>query len=620
MTKQILLSLLNCSWQWGLLGGLMWLITRRFRQSNSITHLLWLMFLLSLPILFTLNQFVPAPSFSNAIPKLLETQAMNQYDLVAPETDLSTISLIENNTKATRNNVSENSIFLNQNITGFILCIWAVGTLFMLIRLSLGLYRIRQLRCNATVANDSYQSICKRLVQKMNINRPINVCVSDQILSPISFGWLSPHILIPRNLTLDQFELVAAHELAHIQRLDWLTNIFSHIIGAIFFFHPLYHLLNGILARLRERICDDWVIQLTGARKKYAQCLLDLVRHIDREIPLALTFNEPSWLESRIDQILKHNRRLDLQTKQRTLIFASIFLLTFLPLLSMAQLIPLRTVQLSLFTQTSQESEERVDKPEMMQVEQKVMINLKEKKEYKPIETNNLTTDANTTKVRLVESVDNTDARTQSIDKRITPDETDNTSKPSVGTLFDDITEENLTPEVIAAIKKYEEAQSASADVRHKRRPLLHVEPIDWDAIGLLTKQLSQLQQQRKDALEILANYSDKAFNELQRIQAREKFADQIASELEEEEATRNAERAARMAEHKANLERSSKESLDKLNELSNRYSEISDTIPTLSSKEQTQAFEELRQISAELSKMAQETMDKLNENNSSSK
>ena len=66
MTKQILLSLLNCSWQWMLLGGLTWFITgavlRKKRRSNTTVHLLWLLSLLSLPILFGLNQFVPALS------------------------------------------------------------------------------------------------------------------------------------------------------------------------------------------------------------------------------------------------------------------------------------------------------------------------------------------------------------------------------------------------------------------------------------------------------------------------------------------------------------------------------------------------------------------------------
>ena len=56
MTKQIFLSLLNCSWQWVLLGGLTWFITgavfRKKRRSNTTVHLLWLLSLLSLPILF----------------------------------------------------------------------------------------------------------------------------------------------------------------------------------------------------------------------------------------------------------------------------------------------------------------------------------------------------------------------------------------------------------------------------------------------------------------------------------------------------------------------------------------------------------------------------------------
>ena len=253
----------------------------------------------------------------------------------------------------------------------------------MLIRLAFGLFRIRRLRRTATVADDSYQAICKRLAQQLNIIRPITVCFSDRVVSPISFGWLSPSILIPRKLNLEQFELVAAHELAHVQRLDWLINLFSQVVGAIFFFHPIYHFLNRKLVHLRERICDDWVIQLTGARKNYAQCLLDLVRHENRAIPLALALNQPSQLESRIDSILKHNRRLDLKPKPRLLMLAMFLLLTCLPLLSMAQLMPLRTVQLSLFAQTPQESEEAADDVDKKSDEQKKTAEMKDKKVYK---------------------------------------------------------------------------------------------------------------------------------------------------------------------------------------------------------------------------------------------
>ncbi len=383
MTKQILLSLLNCSWQWGLLGGLTWLITRRSHRSNSTVHLLWLLFLLSLPILFALNQFVPALSIGGTVPELTQAQPVHISGLATQDLGLPEVLSTESATQSQSHLVTGSTSILNWATIDLILCIWAIGTFTMLIRLTFGLCRIHQLRRSAVVADDSYQAICQRLARQLNINRPVTVCFSDRVVSPISFGWLSPSILIPRKLNWEQFELVAAHELAHVQRLDWLINLFSHFVGTIFFFHPIYHILNRKLVHLRERICDDWVIQLTGARKNYAQCLLDLVRHEDRIIPLALSLNQPSRLESRIDSILKRNRRLDLKPKPRLFMLATFLLLTCLPLLSMAQLVPLRTFQVSLFAQTPQKPKEMVDETKNKQKEQKAKDGKMDGKQYK---------------------------------------------------------------------------------------------------------------------------------------------------------------------------------------------------------------------------------------------
>ena len=368
MTKQILFSLLNCSWQWVLLGGLTWFITNRLfhkkRGSNTTVHLLWLLSLLSLPILFGLNQFVPALSIGSTVPELTQAAPINVSGLAAQATDLPVVSSVASDTQTGNQRLMGGKSFFSwETQTALLLCLWAIGAFAMFIRFLFGLYRIYQLRRSAVVVtDDSYQAICQRLARQLNINRPVTVCFSDRIASPISFGWLSPHILIPRELNLEQFELVAAHELAHVQRLDWLTNLFSHVVGVIFFFHPIYHLLNRELIRLRERICDDWVIQLTGARKNYAQCLLDLVRHEERTVPLALSLNQPSQLESRIDSILKNKRPLDVQLKPRLRLIAVTLLLTCLPLLAMAQLVPLKTFQVSLFAQTPQNPPQKSDK------------------------------------------------------------------------------------------------------------------------------------------------------------------------------------------------------------------------------------------------------------------
>ena len=387
MTKQILFSLLNCSWQWMLLIGLIWFVAtppfHKSRRSNTTVHLLWLLSLLSLPILFGLNQFVPALSIGSTVPELVQAKPINISGLAALTTDLPEISSPESDTQSKNQLFAGGKSFVDWARTDLLLCIWAIGALTMLIRFLFGLYRIHQLRRSAVAADDSYQTICQRLVQRLSIKRPVTVCFSDRVTSPISFGWLSPYILIPRKLNLEQFELVAAHELAHVQRLDWLTNLFSHVVGVIFFFHPIYHFLNRELVRVRERICDDWVIQLTGARKNYAQCLLDLVGHEDRVVPLALSLNQPSQLESRIDSILKSNRRLDVQLKPRLRLIAATLVLTCLPLLAMAQLAPLKTFQVSLFAQTPQKAEKGVDKTEKKQVMEKAKAGKMDGKQYK---------------------------------------------------------------------------------------------------------------------------------------------------------------------------------------------------------------------------------------------
>ena len=157
----------------------------------------------------------------------------------------------------------------------------------------------------------------------------------------------------------------------------------------------------------------------------------------------------------------------------------------------------------------------------------------------KPIQPSTLRTDAKTPKVTPVKS-DNTDVTdiepiitTQRIENSNTPEEMDNTSNSPAGTIFGDIIEQNLPPEAAAALKQYEEAQSALPALNDELRPLLKASPLDMDAISLVNEKKRKLKQQRMDALEILALYSDEAFNELQATIERRKAAERMIAELD---------------------------------------------------------------------------------------
>ncbi len=133
-----------------------------------------------------------------------------------------------------------------------------------------------------------------------------------------------------------------------------------------------------------------------------------------------------------------------------------------------------------------------------------------------------------------VKSDDNPDVELEPIDNSITSEETDNTSSSPAGKIFSDIAEQNLPPEAVAALKQYKEAQSALPGLNDELRPLLKASPLDMDAIRLVDEKKRVLHEQRKDALEILALYSDEALDELQATIAREKAAARIMDELEE--------------------------------------------------------------------------------------
>ena len=240
-------------------------------------------------------------------------------------------------------------------------------------------------------------------------------------------------------------------------------------------------------------------------------------------------------------------------------------------------------------------------------------------------------------KVTLVKGDDNTDVTdvtdvtdiepnitTQRIDNSITPEEMYNTSNSPAGTIFGDIAEQNLPPEAAAALKQYAEIQSALPALNDELRPLLKASPLDWDAIRLVTEKKRKLKQQRKDALEILALYSDEAFNELQATIAREKNLERQKAELDGESLAsrearsasreaRSASREARSASRKASAASrkasaasrdasaaSSKASAAKMKKAMDVAEEIAKSIPTMSREELEQASEELEQAREE--------------------
>lgn len=114
--------------------------------------------------------------------------------------------------------------------------------------------------------------------------------LSAEISVPITTGVLRPMILIPAALaqTLDPAALrdVLAHERQHVRRRDVLRGWIESAIAALWWFHPLVHVLVREARLLREECCDDALIAGGQCeRGHYARTLLTAASFVSGPAP-----------------------------------------------------------------------------------------------------------------------------------------------------------------------------------------------------------------------------------------------------------------------------------------------------------------------------------------------
>lgn len=346
-----LIVLLNTSWQWGLIVGIVWLLVYRLRRAHVIYYALWLTVLLMLPILLGLNVVLPGISFHRtqtvhtvSAPQSQLTYTPNPQSLIGEQ-----LTTNDQLSPAIANH-SSGSQTKSPHITwqhGVFLA-WVIGVALSILRLCHSAWRLRRLHRLALPASAQQQQLLGNLCDQLAVKRPINLLVSKEVSTPISFGWRHPCILLHENVTADRLEFILLHELAHLQRKDWLVNLLVHAIGIPFFFHPLFYLVRKRLTDDQEQICDGWVIHATGQRADYAQCLVDILDQSVHRTKLALALgHRRSQLKNRVKAILDNGFPLNLHLSRRTSIFIGGVTLLLASLLSMAQIMPLRTISLS---------------------------------------------------------------------------------------------------------------------------------------------------------------------------------------------------------------------------------------------------------------------------------
>src|SRR6266487_210532 len=207
---------------------------------------------------------------------------------------------------------------ITTNWTVWAVPVWLSGVAAVLILLAVGLARIAWLdRTTTRVRDERWLLLVEDLSLELGLTRHVRLLQSKGPAMPMTWGIRRPTILLPAEAdswNAERRRDVLLHELAHVKRHDFLTQLVARIACAVYWFHPLVWLAATRLREERERACDDHVLRAGATPSAYATHLLDIARGLRaaRATSLAsVAMARPAQLATRLIDVLDTRRSRD---------------------------------------------------------------------------------------------------------------------------------------------------------------------------------------------------------------------------------------------------------------------------------------------------------------------
>jgi bla regulator protein blaR1 len=183
---------------------------------------------------------------------------------------------------------------------------WTVGAVLFLIPMVVSLVRIRRIRRRSLVWSNG-ELLVRTLAAEAGIRRRVAILSHEEIVAPITCGFLRPAIVLPsdaNNWSDADLRHAIVHELEHVRRADWPFHLVARFVCAVYWFHPFVWIAWRRLCLDSERACDDAVL-LGAEQTAYADQLVRLARRmLKRTTRHALSMANRSDLAARISAVL----------------------------------------------------------------------------------------------------------------------------------------------------------------------------------------------------------------------------------------------------------------------------------------------------------------------------
>lgn len=193
--------------------------------------------------------------------------------------------------------------------------LWSIGATLVLLRFLMDRRALARATRDASVTHDpKWTHWIATTAERLHVRRPIRLLLGPPGMAPMTWGTFRPVVLLPRDAEAwsdEDRRMVLLHEIAHVRRLDCLTQDASRIACMLYWFHPAVWFAAYRMRIERERACDDLVIESGATATGYAAQLVRVVRST-RPLGSWLGASAPSTadrsrLEERIRAILDGN-------------------------------------------------------------------------------------------------------------------------------------------------------------------------------------------------------------------------------------------------------------------------------------------------------------------------
>ncbi|OWP63876.1 hypothetical protein CDA63_06595 [Hymenobacter amundsenii] len=150
-----------------------------------------------------------------------------------------------------------------------VVTVWLMGLLVMGLRLLGSLAYVQRLRrYRVQPLAQEWQQRLAVLADRAGLKQRVELLESALVKAPVVVGHLRPMVLLPlgtvTGLSTVYLEAILAHELAHVQRRDYLLNLLQVVVETVLFYHPGVWFMSACLRTERENCCDDAATALVG--------------------------------------------------------------------------------------------------------------------------------------------------------------------------------------------------------------------------------------------------------------------------------------------------------------------------------------------------------------------